>query len=158
MDDKVFKKVSASEQPKERSSCGFRQRLLKKDDGAPASVTRLRTNEATPHWHRCTHEYYYVLDDYDPVDADVVFFDYDNDGDDDLFAALVTEDGDVVLGYGDPDGTLTEVVMDLGDDLDGDGVLDNEFDAESVAIYVDDDRLFLAATAADAVGWLFMGF
>jgi len=47
--------------PPERSTCGFRQRLLRKEDGVPASVTRLKTDEATPHWHRHTHEYYYVL-------------------------------------------------------------------------------------------------
>ena len=61
-DSSAYMKVSVSDSPKERSTCGFRQRLIKKDDGAPASVTRLRTSEAKPHWHRETHEYYYVLD------------------------------------------------------------------------------------------------
>ena len=62
MDSKAYTKVSASDSPEERSTCGFRQRLIRKEDGAPASLTRLRTNEAKPHWHRETHEYYYVLD------------------------------------------------------------------------------------------------
>ncbi|HNR33409.1 MAG TPA: cupin domain-containing protein [Candidatus Hydrogenedentes bacterium] len=61
MQDEAYIKVSADEQPRERSICGFRQRLLKKDDGAPASITRLRTDDATPHWHKRTDEYYYVL-------------------------------------------------------------------------------------------------
>ncbi len=56
-----YVKVSADAQAQERSICGFRQRLLKKDDGAPASITRLRTFEALPHWHRQSDEYYYVL-------------------------------------------------------------------------------------------------
>ena len=33
-----------------------------KDDGAPASITCLKTHDATPHWHQRTHEYYYVLE------------------------------------------------------------------------------------------------
>jgi mannose-6-phosphate isomerase-like protein (cupin superfamily) len=62
MDSNAWIKASTSASPKERSTCGFRQRLIKKDDGAPASVTRLKTSEAKPHWHRETHEYYCVLD------------------------------------------------------------------------------------------------
>jgi mannose-6-phosphate isomerase-like protein (cupin superfamily) len=60
--NKMYKKVSATDRPEERSACGFRQRLILKDDGAPASVTRLKTDEAKPHWHKETHEYYYVLE------------------------------------------------------------------------------------------------
>jgi len=56
-----YVKVSAEHQERERSICGFRQRLLKKDDGAPASITRLKTFEAQPHCHKISHEYYYVL-------------------------------------------------------------------------------------------------
>jgi mannose-6-phosphate isomerase-like protein (cupin superfamily) len=56
-----YEKVSVSGVDAERSTCGFRQRLLKKDDGAPASITFLRTDSARPHWHKRTHEYYYVL-------------------------------------------------------------------------------------------------
>lgn len=57
-----YVKVSAEQQERERSICGFRHRLLKKDDGAPASLTRLKTFEAQPHWHKISHEYYYVLE------------------------------------------------------------------------------------------------
>lgn len=56
-----YMKISADAIHPERSTCGFRQRLLRKDDGAPASITRLRTEDARPHWHRLTHEYYYIL-------------------------------------------------------------------------------------------------
>lgn len=61
MDNAAYLKVNAENQTTERSICGFRHRLLKKDDGAPTSVTRLRTDNAQAHWHRHTHEYYYVL-------------------------------------------------------------------------------------------------
>jgi len=46
----------------ERSTCGFRQRLIRKEDGAPTSVTRLKINDASPHWHERTHEFYYVVE------------------------------------------------------------------------------------------------
>lgn len=61
MNSSKYSKISAEEVPSERSTCGFRQRLFKKDDGTPISITRLKTYDATPHWHRHTHEYYYVL-------------------------------------------------------------------------------------------------
>jgi len=57
-----YRKVAAKEVEPERSTCGFRQRLFKKDDGVPASITYLKTHDATPHWHQKTHEYYYVLE------------------------------------------------------------------------------------------------
>jgi len=57
-----YKKVSGRTTKTERSICGFRQRLLKKDDGAPASLTCLKTHEAEAHRHRKTNEYYYVLE------------------------------------------------------------------------------------------------
>lgn len=57
-----YKKVSGKAVETERSICGFRRRLLKKDDGVPASLTCLKTHEATAHWHRKTHEYYYVIE------------------------------------------------------------------------------------------------
>lgn len=61
MNDDAYVKVTADAQTRERSICGFRQRLLKKDDGAPASITRLKTFDAQPHWHKKTDEYYYIL-------------------------------------------------------------------------------------------------
>lgn len=62
MSESKFLKVSTATVETERSTCGFRRRLIRKTDGAPASVTRLKTRDATPHWHRFTHEYYYVMD------------------------------------------------------------------------------------------------
>ncbi len=53
-------KQSPDSVPTERSTCGFRQRLIRKDDGAPASVTHLKIHDASPHWHNKTHEFYYV--------------------------------------------------------------------------------------------------
>lgn len=47
---------------KERSHCGFRQRLLRKDDGVPASITYLAVNDADAHYHNETGEFYYVLE------------------------------------------------------------------------------------------------
>jgi len=61
MGERKWAKVSADAVEKERSTCGFRQRLFKKDDGVPASITRLKTDRAQAHWHRHTHEYYFVL-------------------------------------------------------------------------------------------------
>jgi mannose-6-phosphate isomerase-like protein (cupin superfamily) len=58
----AYTKKQVDEQPIERSICGFRQRVLKRDDGAPASITRLKTFDAQAHWHAHTDEYYYVLD------------------------------------------------------------------------------------------------
>ncbi len=55
-------KVSAAGTDAERSTCGFRQRLLKRDDGAPASITVLTTDNARPHYHKVTHEYYYIME------------------------------------------------------------------------------------------------
>ena len=61
MADKTYLKVASGDAETERSTCGFRRRLITQAHGAPASITRLKTNDATPHWHRHTHEYYYVL-------------------------------------------------------------------------------------------------
>jgi mannose-6-phosphate isomerase-like protein (cupin superfamily) len=54
-------KQSAGSVETERSTCGFRQRLIRKDDGAPSSITRLKIYDASAHWHEKTHEFYYVL-------------------------------------------------------------------------------------------------
>jgi len=61
MDESRYVKIPGDTPNFERSTCGFRNRILKKDDGAPASITRLRTENAKPHFHKHTHEYYYVL-------------------------------------------------------------------------------------------------
>jgi mannose-6-phosphate isomerase-like protein (cupin superfamily) len=56
-----YVKVAAGDADTDRSTCGIRQRLLRKADESPASLSRLRIQDARPHWHRHTHEYYYVL-------------------------------------------------------------------------------------------------
>lgn len=56
-----YVKISGTSSEFERSTCGFRHRILKKDDGVPASITRLKTDNAKRHYHKVTHEYYYVL-------------------------------------------------------------------------------------------------
>ena len=61
MSEPLYVKKTADDVECERSTCGFRRRLLKKDEGVPASITHLKTFDAKPHWHQCTHEYYYVL-------------------------------------------------------------------------------------------------
>lgn len=62
MKDQPFMKRSPDVQEVEQSICGFRRRLIKKEDGSPLSITRLRTEDAQAHWHRNTHEYYYILE------------------------------------------------------------------------------------------------
>jgi len=46
----------------ERSLCGYRQRMVKGEDGVPASLTYLSVSEAECHYHKQTTEYYYVLE------------------------------------------------------------------------------------------------
>jgi len=88
----------------------------------------------------------------------------DTDGDlidDTLYVAAVVDRGgaEVVLLHGDPDVSLTEISMPF-EDLDRPGLV-----PEAAAIYTDEDRLFMAVTAAnpsvpteDAVGWIFLGW
>lgn len=61
MDKPGYVKISEETQGEEASTCGVRKRLFKKDDGVPMSVSRLRIQDARPHWHKHTHEYYYIL-------------------------------------------------------------------------------------------------
>jgi mannose-6-phosphate isomerase-like protein (cupin superfamily) len=56
-----YLKIDGSSAETERSTCGYRQRLVKQAHGAPASVTRLKIDDAKAHNHLHTHEYYYVL-------------------------------------------------------------------------------------------------
>ncbi|MFQ6094009.1 MAG: cupin domain-containing protein [bacterium] len=55
----VVRKVSAVK--RERSTCGFRKRLITKDDFAGANFTFLKVFEAEEHYHKKTTEFYYVL-------------------------------------------------------------------------------------------------
>jgi mannose-6-phosphate isomerase-like protein (cupin superfamily) len=61
MSNRRFEKKAAAQVVEERSTCGFRRRLFKADDGAPTSVTHLSVHDARLHWHQNTHEFYYVL-------------------------------------------------------------------------------------------------
>ena len=47
--------------PKEKSPCGYRQRMITKDDCDKACITFLSVNEAGRHHHDKTTEFYYVL-------------------------------------------------------------------------------------------------
>jgi quercetin dioxygenase-like cupin family protein len=50
------------EAPSERSTCGWRQRLISRQDpGAAAWVHAVDIDGARPHFHRRTTELYYVL-------------------------------------------------------------------------------------------------
>ncbi len=61
METRRYVKRSADTVPSERSTCGFRRRLFKKDDAVPVSITHLSVHDAREHWHEHTHEYYYVI-------------------------------------------------------------------------------------------------
>ena len=50
-----------SDVSKERSSCGFRQRLITSADFEGANITFLSVYEAGRHYHKKTTEFYYVL-------------------------------------------------------------------------------------------------
>jgi len=51
----------ASETPEERSTCGYRKRLITGEDFEGANVTFLSVYEAERHYHRRSTEIYYVL-------------------------------------------------------------------------------------------------
>lgn len=111
---------------------------------------------------------YTVLSSYEVYNADAVWYDVDSDGTDELVVVAVVDDtdsdgyDDFVLAYGDPSGTMEEVEFDLGMDEDGDGLFDDEWSAESVALHVDGTYLLIGATGAgstyDMVAWTFMGW
>jgi len=48
--------------PEDRSICGFRKQMIAREDGAPNSFSYLRISDATPHYHKKTTEFYYVLE------------------------------------------------------------------------------------------------
>jgi mannose-6-phosphate isomerase-like protein (cupin superfamily) len=47
---------------KERSTCGYRHRLLSTGDAAPAFAHVVKIGEAQPHYHKKASELYYVLE------------------------------------------------------------------------------------------------
>ena len=59
--DKGYLVRKVEEVPKERSTCGFRQRLITKEDFEGANFTFLSVYEAKRHYHKKTTEFYYVL-------------------------------------------------------------------------------------------------
>ena len=62
MSDSRYVKIAGGAELDDRSICGFRTRIFKEGDGAPASFSHLRIHEAQAHWHNETHEFYYVLE------------------------------------------------------------------------------------------------
>lgn len=46
----------------ERSTCGFRKRLITVEDDSPLSASYVAINDATLHYHKKTTELYYVLE------------------------------------------------------------------------------------------------
>jgi len=46
----------------ERSTCGFRKRLLKRDDFEGLSISLLDLHDAKPHHHAKLTEFYYIVD------------------------------------------------------------------------------------------------
>ncbi|MCD6333990.1 MAG: cupin domain-containing protein [Candidatus Latescibacteria bacterium] len=61
MAEKGFLVRKTGEIPKERSTCGFRQRLITKEHFEGANLTFLSVYEAEQHYHKKTTEFYYVL-------------------------------------------------------------------------------------------------
>ena len=61
MDNKGYVVRRVDEIPKERSVCGFRKRLITKEDFEGGSFTFLSVYEAKRHYHKKTTEFYYVL-------------------------------------------------------------------------------------------------
>ena len=51
-----------SETEKEKSTCGFRQRLFSKEDETPAFFHVVRINGSKAHYHKRATEFYYVLE------------------------------------------------------------------------------------------------
>ncbi len=51
-----------SEVEKERSACGYRQRLLSTGDATPAFAHVVKIADAQPHYHKLASELYYVLE------------------------------------------------------------------------------------------------
>ena len=61
MVEKGYLVRKVNETPKERSTCGFRKRLITKEHFEGANFTFLKVYEAEQHYHNKTTEFYYVL-------------------------------------------------------------------------------------------------
>lgn len=58
LENPIIRKLD--DQPVDRSTCGFRQRMITADDHANASISYLKIFEMKPHFHIKTTEFYYV--------------------------------------------------------------------------------------------------
>ena len=47
---------------KERSTCGYRQRVFSREDDTPAFMHVVRISESKTHYHKRATEFYYVLE------------------------------------------------------------------------------------------------
>lgn len=61
MAEKGYLVRKVDETPKERSTCGFRKRLITREDFDRVNFTFLSVYEAERHYHKKTTEFYYVL-------------------------------------------------------------------------------------------------
>lgn len=61
MSKKYFVK-NLEEIPTERSTCGYRQRLLTDKDNEPIGLSIVKIYDAKKHYHKQTTEYYYILE------------------------------------------------------------------------------------------------
>ena len=67
-DKYIIRRISDIE--KERSICGYRQRLITAEDFEGANVTFLNVYEAKTHYHKRTTEFYYVLSGKGQIELD----------------------------------------------------------------------------------------
>ncbi len=106
---------------------------------------------------------YDVLQDAQVLSVDADWRDTDGDGvEETIYIAAVIDRGagnQIVLVHGDPDVQLTEIELPF-EDATRPGLI-----PEAVTIHTDDNRLVLAASAAnsinlteDAIGWIFLGW
>ena len=55
----IIRKLSEVEE--DRSTCGFRKRLITREDTVVASISYLNISHAQKHYHKETSEFYYVV-------------------------------------------------------------------------------------------------
>ena len=55
-----------------RSTCGFRRAIFTESDDSNVSMSVIRINDSTKHWHKKTHEIYYVLEGEGSIELDDV--------------------------------------------------------------------------------------
>lgn len=62
MNSKKYTVRHTAEIEKERSTCGYRQRLFSSEDETPAFMHLVRISESKTHYHKRATEFYYVLE------------------------------------------------------------------------------------------------